>query len=384
MKNSAPEDVVCLDSTISGIAGLSVGESMKLFSVGDGMETDARDLGVCPSSLLFQNRGDDMLVLDDRSLILVIDTETGKVKCKGKSVKTNSFVKPIPLDTITRKEKFSGVRDSSVFDLVGVSPATIAHFSYDPRIVEPVVFSTGKGNYQTLKKKGQEFTAAATNASGDVAVGDAEGVVRLYSSCCKNAGPFTRAKTKLDMLADPVTGIDVSSDGEWVLWTTKNYLAITNTKFRVQKKGKFRSASGFKSRMGEHKNPVLILKLSERNLHQMGMTEDDVCFTSAKFDNGPILGAEGIIEEEIVTTVGPFIIRWKMREISIDWKKKRYMSSEKQQRKARIIRYDQDILANSFTCDLSKTLVSVGHESVTAVNLDRPKRSVVLGSTIFA
>jgi hypothetical protein len=32
--------------------------------------------------------------------------------------------------------------------------------------------------------------------------------------------------------SDPVIGVDVSNDGEWVIWTTKEYVAVVNVTFQ--------------------------------------------------------------------------------------------------------------------------------------------------------
>lgn len=48
----------------------------------------------------------------------------------------------------------------------------------------------------------------------------------------------------------------------------------------------------------------------------------EVNFTPARFDNGPYAGS-GVIEQEIVTSTGPYIIRWKFRQVKMDYNKER-------------------------------------------------------------
>ena len=63
-------------------------------------------------------------------------------------------------------------------------------------------------------------------------VGSDDGKVRLYSSTT-----LTMAKTAIPGLGTPITGVDVSYDGKWVLATTDKYLMVVKTTFR-DKSGK--------------------------------------------------------------------------------------------------------------------------------------------------
>lgn len=110
-------------------------------------------------------------------------------------------------------------------------------------------------------KRGARFTAVATTGRGDIVAGMNTGELKLFS---KPEGGWTRAKTNLTQLSAPVTGpspfpssssvlhrplssrqlrrsaaVDVSFDGEWVLWTTKEFLALMSVKFRDEKSGRF-------------------------------------------------------------------------------------------------------------------------------------------------
>jgi hypothetical protein len=64
----------------------------------------------------------------------------------------------------------------------------------------------------------------------------------------------------------------------------------------------------------------LILRIPQEDIesHEMG----EINLTPARFDNGPSVGS-GVIEEEIVTSSGPFIIRWKFRQVKLDYVKER-------------------------------------------------------------
>jgi hypothetical protein len=125
-----------------------------------------------------------------------------------------------------------------------------------------------------------------------------------------------RAKTNLNQLADPVRGVDVSGSGEWVVWTTKEYIAVVNTKFTDKNND---SHMGFSKSMGEARPDALILRLSEEDKAKHGIGA--VNFTAARFDNGPYIDPTGanVIEEEIVASTGAFLVRWKFRQVKNDY-----------------------------------------------------------------
>ena len=61
-----------------------------------------------------------------------------------------------------------------------------------------------------------------------MAIGSADGIVRLYSSTQQN-----KANTIIPGLGLPITAIDVSFDGARVLATTHSYLIVINTSYKV-------------------------------------------------------------------------------------------------------------------------------------------------------
>ena len=44
---------------------------------------------------------------------------------------------------------------------------------------------------------------------------------------------LTRANTAIPGLGGPITAVDVTYDGKWVLATTKNYLMVVKTTYKV-------------------------------------------------------------------------------------------------------------------------------------------------------
>jgi hypothetical protein len=67
----------------------------------------------------------------------------------------------------------------------------------------------------------------ASTGEGHIAVGSADGSIRLYTD-----KSLTRAKTMFPGLGAPITAMDVSYDGKWILATTATYLIVVSTAFR--------------------------------------------------------------------------------------------------------------------------------------------------------
>ena len=59
-------------------------------------------------------------------------------------------------------------------------------------------------------------------------VGSQDGQIRLY-----NGKQFTRANTAVPGLGAAITSVDVTYDGKWILATTKSYLMVVKTIYKV-------------------------------------------------------------------------------------------------------------------------------------------------------
>ena len=64
---------------------------------------------------------------------------------------------------------------------------------------------------------------------GYVVVGSADGQIRLYSE-----RTLTRANTAIPGLGAPITAVDVTYDGKWVLATTATYLMVVLTTYKAR------------------------------------------------------------------------------------------------------------------------------------------------------
>ena len=66
------------------------------------------------------------------------------------------------------------------------------------------------------------------SGDGYVVIGSDDGQIRMYSE-----KSLTRANTAIPGLGGPITAVDVTYDGKWVLATTKNYLMVVKTTYKV-------------------------------------------------------------------------------------------------------------------------------------------------------
>ena len=91
---------------------------------------------------------------------------------------------------------------------------------------------------------------------GYVAVGSTDVQVRLYNNASDKS--LNRASTSIPGLGLPITAIDITFDGKWVIATTKSYLMVVKTVFR-DKTGK--ETNAFKSRAGSSAPQPRLLRL---------------------------------------------------------------------------------------------------------------------------
>jgi len=273
---------------------------------------------ITPSKVMLHGKNRNLLMLtpQKRNVLVRLDTETGK-NLGELELSFHAEVEE-PFDQIVPVKKFAQLQaQGEMVKLAGTSRNSIFNLEWDTRTpMDQIVL----GEDQKFTKQGRThaFTSIATTSSGDMVVGDNEGVVRLFQSPSDKS--FKRAKTNLNQLADRVRAVDVSSDGDWVVWTTKEYLAVVNTKFVDAKSGD--KVSGFHKSMGSARPDSLILRIPEDIKKKYGITE--VNFEGGRFDNGPFSDPTGlVIEEDLVVSTGPFIVRWNFRKVKIEYNKPR-------------------------------------------------------------
>lgn len=148
--------------------------------------------------------------------------------------------------------------------------------------------------------RGTGFTCMATTGGGDVVVGGADGRVRLYSDSV-----LRQAKTSFPGIGSPITHVDVTYDGKFVLATTDGYIMVISTVFR-DAKGAVKT--GFKGKMGSAIAAPRLLRLLPQDVARTGgaplskarftwVTEGDCC------------------ERWVSAACGPFSVVWNFRHV---------------------------------------------------------------------
>lgn len=119
--------------------------------------------------------------------------------------------------------------------------------------------------------RGTNFQCFATTGDGSIVVGSLDGKIRLYS-----VSSMRQAKTAFPGLGSPITHVDVTFDGKWILGTTDTYLILICSLF-TDKTGQ--TKTGFAGRMGHRISAPRLLKLNPVDSHMAGASK----FRNAQF-----------------------------------------------------------------------------------------------------
>eukprot|EP00197_Chlamydomonas_leiostraca_P013127 CAMPEP_0202869760 /NCGR_PEP_ID=MMETSP1391-20130828/12913_1 /ASSEMBLY_ACC=CAM_ASM_000867 /TAXON_ID=1034604 /ORGANISM="Chlamydomonas leiostraca, Strain SAG 11-49" /LENGTH=578 /DNA_ID=CAMNT_0049550119 /DNA_START=147 /DNA_END=1883 /DNA_ORIENTATION=+ len=254
--------------------------------------------GFTPSRVLLANTERRMNLLggpETPNTLHHADIETGKI------VSTWTFQKDnveIPMLDIHHDTKSGQLEERSTF--MGLDKNRLCRWDLrDARGVvqeSPIVQWTGGKDYS----RGTNFTCMATSGDGYVAVGAQDGCVRMYSS-----KSLTRANTAIPGLGAPITAIDVTYDGKWVLATTDKYLMVVKTTFENDKG---LESSAFTSRMGGRGAVPRLLRLKPEDAARTG----GKTFAKGKFT---WITESGMSERWVVANCGPFSVIWNFNKI---------------------------------------------------------------------
>jgi hypothetical protein len=318
-----------------------------------------------PRKLLLHDRSAKTILLSpsSKNVVSYYDTETGTPLAEL-GIKNTIATEAMPIDTLVPDQKFQQLLPHDVIENVAISGNMVFKLTHDMRMKGEEVVITEKS--EVPGKRGARFTAVATTGSGDVVVGMNTGEVKLYAKPSENG--WTRAKTNLNQLSAPVTGVDVSFDGQWVLWTTKEFLALMNVKFTDEKSG--RDVTGFeKSMPTDQRASCLILRLSEEQRSKFDIKE--VNFMPGKFDTGPSNFKPGTLEDHIVTSTGPWIVSWNLRLLKLDYEKHRKSDQIETGVVPRIAFQEHPILDNQFEYGDSDVVVTATAEELSRLALSK-------------
>lgn len=201
------------------------------------------------------------------------DIETGKVVTEWKFEKDGT---DITMRDITNDSKGAQL-DPSGSTFLGLDDNRLCR--WDMRDRKGMVQDLASANAPILNwnqghqfSRGTNFQCFASTGDGSIVVGSLDGKIRLYS-----INSMRQAKTAFPGLGSPITHVDVTYDGKWILGTTDTYLILICTMF-TDKDGK--TKTGFAGRMGNRISAPRLLKLTPLDSHLAGTNNK---FRNAQF-----------------------------------------------------------------------------------------------------
>ncbi|KAJ0984944.1 hypothetical protein J5N97_003300 [Dioscorea zingiberensis] len=232
-----------------------------------------------------------------------LDIETGKVVTEWKFEKDGT---DITMRDITNDSKGAQL-DPSESTFLGLDDNRLCRWDMRDRggIVQNLANSMESPVLQWTQghqfSRGTNFQCFASTGDGSIVVGSIDGKIRLYSK-----SSMRMAKTAFPGLGSPITHVDVTYDGRWILGTTDTYLILICTIFK-DKDGK--EKTGFSGRMGNRIAAPRLLKLTPLDSHLAGKNN--------KFQRGQFswVTENGKQERHLVATVGKFSIIWNFQQV---------------------------------------------------------------------
>ncbi|KAK8866888.1 hypothetical protein M9Y10_009856 [Tritrichomonas musculus] len=165
----------------------------------------------------------------------------------------------------------------------------------DTRVQNPIVkISEYKGNNQ--------FLCGVTTRSGRMAMGSADGTIRLYREPCRSRATVN---FHVNVGEEPVIAIDVSPDEQWIVATCPDYISV----FSVLAPSTQKLAFDFP--MKDEKTSLMKLVISQNDQQIIAQTNggNSLPFTSARFDvkNGKVVA--------IIASIGNALVSWNFKSI---------------------------------------------------------------------
>ncbi|KAJ4880694.1 hypothetical protein Rs2_37749 [Raphanus sativus] len=313
------------EATSEGIHSLALGALDNSFLVGSNgiqvfknMREGIQGKGVCvnfegsyggvhsePRKALLMRAETNMLLMSPMSQnrgVHQLDIETGKVISEWKFEKDGV---DISMSDITNDGKGAQL-DPSASTFLGLDNNRLCR--WDMRDRYGMVQDLASANAPVLSwqqghqfSRGTNFQCFATTGDGSIVVGSLDGKIRLYSS-----NTMRQAKTAFPGLGAPVTHVDATYDGKWIVGTTDTYLIVICTLF-TDKAGK--TKTGFEGRMGNKIAAPRLLKLRPLDAHLAGSNNK---FRNAQFS---WVTEDGKQERHVVATVGKFSVIWNFQQV---------------------------------------------------------------------
>lgn len=296
-------------------------------------------------TLLHQRDNALLLTKDDPS-----DSKIYKVDLtKGEVVEAWDAEDKEKLESFAPISKFAALTNEQTLN--GISANSL--FRIDPRLSGKKIVKDN--TFKAYKTKNNGFETMTVTDQGYIAVGLSDGGIRLYDRLGVNA------KSALPALGESFVGIDVSKDGRWLLATCKTYLLLIDLKIGRDQKNA--GSLGFQKYFDADKKPVpKRLALRPEHFSQLALASgsNELNFTKAVFNT--LLTS---METTIVASTGPYVILWSLSDISKNWKRPPTY---------KILRYGQDVVADSFMFDSQNDVVTVMQDDVSLINKEGFKR----------
>ncbi|GAX80725.1 hypothetical protein CEUSTIGMA_g8160.t1 [Chlamydomonas eustigma] len=237
----------------------------------------------------------NLLTPDNPNLLHHADVETGQI------VSTFSFQKDrveIPIKDITHDSKTGQMEETSTF--LGLDNNRLCR--WDLRDAKGKVAESPVVNYQEGKdySRGTNFNCMATSGDGFVVIGSQDGQVRLYSNTS-----LTMAKTSIPSMGSPITSVDVTYDGKWVVATSDHYLMVVKTTYQSDKGA---ACNAFTSRMGGRGSMPRLLRLKPEDQARVGNKP----LQKGKFS---WITESGQNERWIVASCGKYSVIWNFSKV---------------------------------------------------------------------
>lgn len=259
-------------------------DTIQLYANIDKMQTRAGRM-LAPTRMMLHEEDRAMILMDgeDPGKLYKMDLEYGKVvedwqvNPEGVTTAINAILPDSKYAQMTSNPTLIGLSDNALFRI-------------DPRLPGSKRVESEMKQYVVKNN----FTCGATTGTGELAVASAKGELRLFNKLDK------RAKTLLPGFGDPISGVDVTESGRWVIATCKTYLLLITTEIAGEE------ALGFSKPMGSKKPAPKRLQLKPEHIAYMNAP---VSFTPARFSTGR---SE---ERSIITSTGPYVITWNLRRV---------------------------------------------------------------------
>jgi hypothetical protein len=263
----------------------------------------------------FASAGKHLFLLspDVKSKVIRSDTEYGKTMDEL-DLKFKRKDHEFPIDVVIPQQKFSNheIPSDNVYNFHGFggkSSRTIFSVTYDPRDPVKVVNDSFS---QVYADSSAQITAIATSADGYTVTGDAIGCVRLYSDITTKAKMKIATYEKVTenvMLypkGNPVIGIDIASNREWLVWTTPTFCALVY----------FSNLGHWDTNLREEKPYAMQLKIHPDDIQRYAIKS--INLLPAKFDTVKTSGR--VTETFIVSFNGQYKVVWDLRQCYKDYK----------------------------------------------------------------